>query len=757
MSTLSTKVSYDKEDLEDWLSINEDASKVHVLKKPGRNKQSPIWRLYHEVFGVQEDADPEEVSDKWNERAPAQKFACCNKCGSLVSIGNKNKAGKFKQSTAGINSHLQNSHGFTLESIQPKLQQYDIDMDPDLERKAKRQKASAPQGSIIAFAKSGPIKLSAKDAKLNQELRTTEYILDCMLPFNTVEQESFRKMIESHNRNAAPMGNRRVKAIIMTLEAAMREASTAQLAGKDVSITLDHWTSKANQNYTGLTAHYIDNDWVLVSVPLGIFLHEGGSTAEELEKDFLKVWHETLKNGDANLFCATTDTTANMNSFGLRLEALGHHHVYCTDHNYHLTCKHAIKSENSNLPLQLSDNLMESIDKAKAHVTYFNKSSQGLDKLKKAQGEKKQLGVVTDVVTRWWSTLDMLERMIKLKPFIVMLRAQGDLKDIAKMEDADWDNINEIAQVLRPFREAMNTMEGSKYVTASSVAATVKFIRKTLKAAAGDPHDTARKRIAKVLLDDFELRWFGNNNSLFDGTVRRGAKNRQIGIHPILLIATFLDPRFKDLGSVPDEADKERIRKHVLNLMVEIETKNRAAAPTMEEAINTALEEESDDDESGGGMLAMMEDDEQAASQETTTQITPGQLSIEDFCKAELSLYMGAPKMDLTYKDNKTNKKAYNDPLLWWKTHESKFLMLRILAKKFLAVQATSAPSERIFSQASLLISAKRTQMSPRIAGKALYVKQNWKHHEEDLDYLNVIGGSSLETLMVSLAEDEDE
>jgi hypothetical protein len=72
-------------------------------------------------------------------------------------------------------------------------------------------------------------------------------------------------------------------------------------------------------------------------------LDEGGSTAEELEKDFLKVWYETLKNGDAKVFCVTTDTTANMNSFGTRMEALGIHHVYCTDHNFHLSAKQVIK------------------------------------------------------------------------------------------------------------------------------------------------------------------------------------------------------------------------------------------------------------------------------------------------------------------------------------------------------------------------------------------------------------------------------
>jgi hypothetical protein len=42
-----------------------------------------------------------------------------------------------------------------------------------------------------------------------------------------------------------------------------------------VSVTLDHWTSKANHNYSGMTSHFVDNDWVLRKIDLGCFLHGG--------------------------------------------------------------------------------------------------------------------------------------------------------------------------------------------------------------------------------------------------------------------------------------------------------------------------------------------------------------------------------------------------------------------------------------------------------------------------------------------------
>jgi hAT family C-terminal dimerisation region len=88
----------------------------------------------------------------------------------------------------------------------------------------------------------------------------------------------------------------------------------------------------------------------------------------------------------------------------------------------------------------------------------------------------------------------------------------------------------------------------------------------------------------------------------------------------------------------------------------------------------------------------------------------------------------------------RTKEFVYNNPLLWWKMHDEKFFTLQILARKFLAIQASSAPSECVFSQA-LLISNKQTRMDPTIVGKVLFIKQNWEHFEGKVDYLKVIAG----------------
>ena len=54
------------------------------------------------------------------------------------------------------------------------------------------------------------------------------------------------------------------------------------------------------------------------------------------------------------------------------------------------------------------------------------------------------------------------------------------------------------------------------------------------------------------------------------------------------------------------------------------------------------------------------------------------------------------------------------------------FPILAQLARIYLPIQATSAPSERIFSQAALIIREKRNRLGPEISGKLLYLKENW-------------------------------
>ena len=49
-----------------------------------------------------------------------------------------------------------------------------------------------------------------------------------------------------------------------------------------------------------------------------------------------------------------------------------------------------------------------------------------------------------------------------------------------------------------------------------------------------------------------------------------------------------------------------------------------------------------------------------------------------------------------------------DDPLKWWKCHETSFPIISKLVRKYLAIPAMTAPSERVFSTAKKYITEKK-------------------------------------------------
>ena len=60
-------------------------------------------------------------------------------------------------------------------------------------------------------------------------------------------------------------------------------------------------------------------------------------------------------------------------------------------------------------------------------MSFFTKSSQAVEKLKKKQEPERSLKVVTDDFTRWWSNPAMIGRLLRLKPAINAMVADNQV------------------------------------------------------------------------------------------------------------------------------------------------------------------------------------------------------------------------------------------------------------------------------------------------------------------------------------------
>ena len=66
------------------------------------------------------------------------------------------------------------------------------------------------------------------------------------------------------------------------------------------------------------------------------------------------------------------------------------------------------------------------------------------------------------------------------------------------------------------------------------------------------------------------------------------------------------------------------------------------------------------------------------------------------------------------------------NPLDYWRLHQFKYPVLSLIARRYLAIPATSAPIERTFSIGSNIISKSRNRLEPETVKRIVLLK-SWK------------------------------
>lgn len=149
------------------------------------------------------------------------------------------------------------------------------------------------------------------------------------------------------------------------------------------------------------------------------------------------------------IICITTDNGANVKAACSLMQV---RHLPCFAHTLNL-CVHD--------GLSKDEHLTHLLTKCRSIVTYFKRSNNAMDLLKKEQDRmgKPHLKLLKDIDTRWNSILTMLNRIIEIGDPLIMAQVKSD-KAPPPLSVIEMQDLSDLAKVLKPFDDATKQLSG---------------------------------------------------------------------------------------------------------------------------------------------------------------------------------------------------------------------------------------------------------------------------------------------------------
>ncbi|CAI5953104.1 unnamed protein product [Closterium sp. NIES-64] len=273
------------------------------------------------------------------------------------------------------------------------------------------------------------------------------------LPFRLVECREFKAFVQMLNPGAALLlGSRhRLARDMQAYGEAAREDMRQLLVGDGLagrmSLTFDIWTGENNVAFMGVTAHYVTSDFQLKQAVIDFRelkgSHTGDLIADELE-EVLREW-----GLEKMLFAVTCDNAEN-NSRAMRLLAgvpdarpgsrprhppllSRWRHFSCMAHVVNLAVQAALKVDEVAEPLKRLRDVANYIGWSTLRTDRFFELQKGYAATRPQgpPGSRRPSGplrLIVDCVTRWGSTLHMVNRGFELRMPIAMFFDDSDVR-----------------------------------------------------------------------------------------------------------------------------------------------------------------------------------------------------------------------------------------------------------------------------------------------------------------------------------------
>ena len=302
---------------------------------------------------------------------------------------------------------------------------------------------------------------------------------------------------------------------------------------------------------------------------------------------------------------------------------------------------------------------------------------------------RRSLKLIKDICTRWNSTL---QRCVLLQKHITHVLAESKYAHLVPSPE-QWLAAEKLCALLKPFQIATDFLQGEKYPTLGCVSRYITTLVGGLQGTMPPVHwqlGTRWNNLPKIVL-------VARASKLVRCFILQDMLQRWDSADLLLGMGAITHPGHKSLSWL-NCTNRQTIISQLQTEMMNITEENEedeADEPPAKKAAVTQQEEEFD--------ILFGHKDE-----------CPGEVirSTHDHIEDEFLRYL---------------KEAESDPMDWWRKHESYFPQVAKLARKYLAIPASTALSERVFSTAKNILQKKRWSLLAERLGKCIFLRHNAK------------------------------
>lgn len=578
------------------------------------------------------------------------------------------------------------------------------------------------QSKISAWCSgpSVPSRMTAKE-KAGIDDALMKLLIKKSLPVSLVDNEHFREFVALLDERYTLPSRRTMNGWLGKKQERMALAVKKDLEQiQDIAITHDSWTSLATESYSCVTGHFIV-DWQLRSVVLETIKIDGQHTSENIANGMRLCKSRWMSH--ANDPVAVTDNAANeRKAFEQDLKWL---RFGCFGHRINLIVKKAVAVPE----------MARLVGKGRKLVQFFHQSTSAHDELRAKQkllfdmcDDRRKHNLKQDVATRWNSTYEMLARLVEQSPpLMAMATDQGLPKAMLTSVKNNIFSFDEqsmaekLVDLLKPFYQATTSVCAEKNPTLQKV---LLIQKKLIKVSQPDPDDSPLiKKVKSVLEAEIKHRTYPGDEEL-------------------LLMATILNPVTKHLPFVSEE--QKAIAKVMLVVKVQAVMGNELKVKTEAGCETDGPEELPQLPQfavaSTSSSTEVTEPTEQATTQDESSpkrfkQSCP---DLDDWLMDDLDIVCVGQDIMADSEAARKEVDRYLSCILkdtkvsiltWWKDNVMFYPHIGTIAKKYLAIPASSVPSERVFSFTGNLVNKKRARLTPENVNMFVFLNKNMDYY----------------------------